>query len=249
MRLYGLIGYPLSHSFSKKYFTEKFNKQGHTNEAYENFPIDAINKLNDVIHKNPDLVGLNVTIPYKEQVIRFLDEVHEEANEISAVNTIRIVRNNGANTRLEGYNTDVFGFRESLKPFLTHGHKKALILGTGGASKAIKYVLKSLDIHFISVSRNPNNKNILGYRNVDRKVLSEYTVIINTTPLGTYPNIHECPDIPYNHITDNHLLYDLVYNPEVTSFLKKGRQQGATTVNGLKMLHLQAEKSYEIWNA
>lgn len=248
MKLYGLIGYPLSHSFSKKYFTEKFNNQGQKDEAYENFPIDSIDKLGQVIKEHPELVGLNVTIPYKQQVLKFLDEVHDEANEISAVNTIRITRKKGNDIHLAGHNTDVYGFRESIKPWLTPDHKKALVLGTGGASKAIKHVFASLNIDFLSVSRSPKNNNTISYQEINADLMKNYTIIVNTSPLGTYPDVDTCPDIPYEYITNDHLLYDLVYNPEITAFLEKGKQKGAVTINGLQMLHLQAERSYAIWN-
>lgn len=248
MKLYGLIGYPLSHSFSKKYFNEKFKTEGKSVEMYENFPMDDLGKLNQLITDNPDLVGLNVTIPYKEKVIAYLHEVNNVAKEIEAVNTIKIIRTN-QQVFLSGYNTDVYGFRESLLPHLKKNHKKALILGTGGASKAIKHVLSSLNIDYLSVSRNRLNEKTIGYQEINKNIMHEHNLIINTTPLGTYPETEQYPEIPYQHLTSEHLLYDLVYNPPVTRFLEKGENKGATIVNGLEMLHLQAEKSYEIWNS
>ncbi len=247
MKLYGLIGYPLSHSFSKKYFAQKFRDEGKPNEIYENYPIDNITKLETVVKQNPDLVGLNVTIPYKEQVLIYLDSIHDEAREISAANTIKIIRNKNE-IHLSGYNTDVYGFRQSLIPHLKPHHTHALILGSGGASKAIKYVLESLNIQFMTVSRSLKGRNCISYQDIDKYILETYTVIINTTPLGTYPRVDEYPEIPYEYMSKQHLLYDLVYNPPLTAFLNYGKMKGATVINGLNMLHLQAEKSYEIWN-
>ena len=188
MKLYGLIGYPLSHSFSKKYFTQKFEREGKPNEIYENYPIDNITKLQRIIKENPALIGLNVTIPYKEQVLIYLNSIRDEAREIEAVNTIKIIRNKNE-IILSGYNTDVFGFKQSLFPHLKPHHTHALILGSGGASKAIKYVLESLNIQFMTVSRNPKGRNCIAYQDVDNYILETYTVIINTTPLGTYPGV------------------------------------------------------------
>ncbi len=248
MKLYGLIGYPLSHSFSKKYFTQKFENEGKSNEIYENYPIDNITKLETVIKENSDLIGLNVTIPYKEQVLIYLDSIHDEAREISAANTIKIIRNKN-DILLSGYNTDVYGFKQSLLPNLKPHHTHALILGSGGASKAIKYVLESLNIRFMTVSRKPKGRNCIAYQDIDNYILETYNVIINTTPLGTYPGVEEYPDIPYECVGKQHLLFDLVYNPPLTAFLNNGKKNGAKTINGLEMLHLQAEKSYEIWNS
>lgn len=245
---YGLIGYPLSHSFSKTYFSKKFEEEGKINEVYENYPIDNISKLETIINNEPDLVGLNVTIPYKQKVLSYLHTINDVAKEISAVNTIKIDRKDNE-IQLSGYNTDVFGFRESLLPYVKPHHKKALVLGTGGASKAIKYVLQKLQIGYVSVSRNPIACNCIGYQEINEQVMEEFGIIINTTPLGTYPNIDSCPELPYHLVTEQHLLYDLVYNPETTLFMEQGQKKGATTVNGLNMLYLQANKSYEIWNS
>jgi shikimate dehydrogenase len=246
MKKYGLIGFPLTHSFSKRYFTERFQKEN-INSTYDNFQIENINKFPEIIKNNPELLGLNVTIPYKEQVIPFLDELNESAKEIGAVNTVKIVRN-GAFIQLKGFNTDTYGFETSLTPLLKPHHKKALILGTGGASKALKYVLKKLGIEFISASIEELKENEIRYEEIDGKMLDERLLIINATPLGTYPNIETYPNIPYEFITEKHLLFDLVYNPEVTQFLSKGLEKGASIKNGYEMLLLQAIRSYEIWN-
>jgi shikimate dehydrogenase len=248
MKVYGLIGYPLGHSFSKGYFTEKFNKEGISDCIYNNFPIESIDKFNTLINDNPDFTGLNVTIPYKEQVIPFLDDLNPEAKEIGAVNTIKIT-NTSEGKKLTGFNTDVYGFETSLKPLLNSKHKKALILGTGGASKAIKFILKKLGISFISATIEELKENEIRYSDINQKIIAEHLVIINATPLGTFPKVDTCPDIPYDYITSEHVLFDLVYNPEETLFLKKGRERGAKGKNGLEMLHLQAEKAWSIWNS
>ena len=246
MKRYGLLGYPLTHSFSKRYFTEKFEKENIAS-TYQNFEIDAIEKFPDVIINNPEIVGLNVTIPYKEHVIRYLDSLHGSALAIQAVNTIKVVKTDNKVT-LKGYNTDTYGFENSLKPLLKPHHKKALILGTGGASKALKYVLAKLNIEYISASIEELNENEIRYEEIDKKMMNECTLIINATPLGTFPKVETFPDIPYYFITDKHLLFDLVYNPEVTQFMAKGADQGAAVKNGYEMLLLQAKRSYEIWN-
>lgn len=248
MQQYGLIGYPLGHSFSKGYFTQKFKKEQIANSIYNNYPIESIDQLNDVIDTNPELIGLNVTIPYKEQAIKYLNELDEAAKEIGAVNTIKITSSNGGRY-LKGYNTDIYGFRESLKPMLHKHHSKALILGTGGASKAIKYVLSKLGIDYVSASIEELKEKEISYREINEDLIKERQIIINATPLGTYPNVNTCPDIPYEYITSNHILFDLVYNPEVTLFLKRGKERDAKIKNGLEMLHLQAEESYKIWNS
>lgn len=244
MRKYGLIGRNISYSFSENYFKNKFSTEGITDAQYLNFDIQQISDLKDIISKNANLKGLNVTIPYKEEVIPYLDSIDKKAKKIGAVNTIKITKKG----KLKGYNTDYFGFNKSIKPFLEKHHKKALILGTGGASKAIKYGLKKLHVDFKTVSRTKSAKN-LTYSDLNQDLMENHTIIINCSPVGTYPNIGECPDIPYNFIHENHLLYDLVYNPEETLFMKRGKLQGAKTCNGYKMLVLQAEKSWEIWNS
>ena len=247
MKRYGLLGYPLTHSFSKRYFTEKFEIEN-IDSTYENFEIENINRFPEIIKNNPEIVGLNVTIPYKEQVIQFLDELNDSAREIGAVNTIK-VKQTKSGVYLKGFNTDTFGFETSLKPHLKKHHKKALILGTGGASKALKYVLTKLGIEFISASIEELKENEIRYEDIDEKMMKERLLIINATPLGTFPKIDACANIPYEFITEKHLLFDLVYNPEVTQFLEKGEAKGAGIKNGYEMLLQQAVKSYEIWNS
>ena len=248
MRTFGLIGYPLTHSFSQKYFSEKFKKENILHCRYLNFPIENIEKLNEIVENHEDLIGLNVTIPYKELVKPLLSRVDETADAIGAINTIKIVRDEKS-IRLLGFNTDAHGFYYALKPFLKDNHKQALVLGTGGSSKAIAYVLTKLDIQFHYVSRNPRDKNHLSYNQLNKDVVEKAQLIINTSPVGMFPNINNCPDIPYDYLTGNHLLFDLIYNPEQTLFLKKGQDKKAQTINGLSMLYLQAEKSWEIWNS
>jgi shikimate dehydrogenase len=245
-RIFGLIGFPLSHSFSRKFFTDKFSNEG-TDAEYLNFEIENLSQLSHVIASHPTLEGLNVTIPFKEQVIKFLDDIDEAAAQIHAVNTIRIIRS-GRHISLHGYNTDIHGFQESIRPLIQKYHHKALVLGTGGASKAVVKALENLKIETILVSRNPEEKGELSYNDLDEDVMDNYKIIVNTTPIGTYPNIEGCPAIPFELITSKHLVFDLVYNPEVTEFLKQGEKRGATIKNGLEMLHLQALASWEIWN-
>lgn len=246
MKKYGLLGYPLTHSFSKRFFTEKFKKEN-IDSSYDNFEIDTIEKFPAVVEANPEVHGLNVTIPYKEQVIPYLNELDEAAQEIKAVNTIKIIRTK-AGIKLKGFNTDTFGFENALVPLLKSHHKKALILGVGGASKAIKYVLRQLGIEYISASRRELNVDEISWEDIDQQVIENHLLIINTTPLGTYPKIDTFPNIPYEFIGNKHLLFDLVYNPEVTQFLAKGLAKGANIKNGYDMLLGQAEKAYEIWN-
>lgn len=241
MNILGLIGYPLSHSFSKKYFTEKFEKEQINNYKYELFPLEKIGDLTLLLAEYPNLKGLNVTIPYKEAVLPFLKKINEEAAVIGAVNTIRI-----ENGELTGYNTDVYGFEKSLQPFLKPYHQKALILGTGGASKAIRFVLEKLGIEYKFISRTPNDSQ-WSYEEIDKAILADYQMIINTTPLGMSPKVDACPNIPYHFLNEKHLLYDLVYNPSETLFLKKGKEFGASIKNGMEMLILQAEKSWEVY--
>ncbi|WP_319501252.1 shikimate dehydrogenase [uncultured Draconibacterium sp.] len=247
MKRYGLLGYPLTHSFSKRYFTERFETEK-IDSTYDNFEIDSITKFPEVVKDNPEVIGFNVTIPYKEQVIPYLDELNDSAKEIGAVNTIRVTRTENG-VHLKGFNTDTFGFESSLKPLLKDHHKKALILGTGGASKALKYVLSKLGIEYISASIEELKDNEIRYEDIDEQVISERLLIINATPLGTYPKVETFPNIPYEFITDKHLLFDLVYNPEVTQFMAKGKAKGATVKNGYEMLLNQAKKAYEIWNS
>lgn len=262
MKKFGLIGYPLGHSFSQKYFTNKFEKEAINDCGYQLFPIKNINELPELLKNNPDLCGLNVTIPHKIGVHYFLDNISPTAQEIDAVNCIKItypnslsglfdgelVHTNANKPFLEGHNTDAYGFEQSLKPLLKKHHTKALILGNGGATRAVKYVLNNLGIDYKIVSRQPHHE-MITYAQISKDLLFEYCLIINTTPQGTFPNVEDCPNIPYQHITQKHLLYDLIYNPEETLFLRKGRQQGASIKNGYQMLVLQAEKSWEIWNS
>ena len=246
MKTYGLIGYPLEHSFSQKYFTEKFLKEG-INARYLNFPISSIDDFPELFIHHPYLAGLNVTIPYKQQIIPYLDDISPVAKTIGAVNVIKITWEN-LEYRLKGFNSDITGLKRSLFPLLAIDHKNALVLGTGGASKAVAEALKQLNISFRYVSRSPKDENTLSYAQLDEGIISEHKLIINTTPLGMFPDVDACPDIPYEALTPRHLLYDLVYNPEETLFLKKGKEKGAKVKNGLEMLHLQAEEAWRIWN-
>jgi shikimate dehydrogenase len=240
----GLIGYPISHSFSKKYFQTKFEQENITNYEYELYPLEKIEDFPQLLQKNPELVGLNVTIPHKQNIIPYLDEVDGFAQKIGAVNTIQI-----KNGKTKGYNTDYVGFMESLKNWIEDTKKlEALILGTGGASKAVQVALQTLQIPFKLVSRSGNEKNVLSYNSLNEEVMTENLLIINTTPMGMYPNIEDFPKIPYQYLSQEHFLYDLVYNPEETEFLKKGTIQKSKTKNGLEMLYLQAEAAWNIWN-
>lgn len=242
MRVFGLIGYPLSHSFSKKYFTQKFEREGLAGCIYENFPIPSVDELKTIL-KTPGLEGLNVTIPYKESVLSYLHEVSDDVSKIKACNCIRI-----RNGKLTGFNTDIFGFEHSLRKILNPEiHKKALILGTGGSAKAVRFVLTSMGIPFKKVSRKPKADQF-SYEQLTGDLMAAYQVIINTTPLGMFPNIIEAPQIPYQFLSSNHLLFDLLYNPEKTLFLKKGEDRGAQIRNGYDMLVLQAEENWRIWN-
>jgi len=247
MRTFGLIGYPLSHSFSKKFFSEKFEKEQIAGCKYELFPIERVESIKTLINENPSLCGLNVTIPHKLAVMPFMDEFDAAAAEIGAVNCISIKTENNT-VFLKGYNTDAFGFAESLKPLLEKQHQKALLFGDGGAAKAVKYVLKQLAIPYQVVTRK-QIENTISYEDVTESVLAEYKILINTTPLGMSPSLDTYPLIPYHYLTAQHLAYDLVYNPEETVFLTKARVQGAKIKNGLEMLYLQAERSWYIWNA
>lgn len=258
MKKLGLIGYPLSHSFSKGYFTKKFLQEGLESYNYDNYEIEKIQFFKNIIHSDPSIIGLNVTIPYKEQVIAFLDEIDPEAEKIGAVNTVKIL-----NGKTKGYNTDVYGLEQTLRKLLggnfLHSNEveeqdinednatiKALILGTGGAAKATAYVVTKLGIPYKLVSRSMS-KGELTYQDIDAAILTEHQLLINTTPLGMSPKVDNAPDIPYNHLSDKHFLYDLIYNPEKTLFLQQGEAQGAKIANGLELLHLQAERAWEIW--
>ena len=246
MDQYGLIGYPLGHSFSVGYFNEKF-KAEHIDAEYLNFEIPSIDRFMEVVQEHPNLCGLNVTIPYKQQVIPFLDELDKTAAAIGAVNVIKVIRLPKGKVKLVGYNSDVIGFCQSIEPLLTAHHTHALVLGTGGASRAVTYGLKSLGLQPVYVSRT-KRENILCYNDLSPEVMAQYSVIVNTSPVGMYPKVDQCPDIPYNLLTPNHLLYDLIYNPDETLFMKKGRAHGAVTKNGLEMLLLQAFAAWNIWN-
>ena len=239
MNRYGLIGKTLGHSFSQRYFTEKFAREG-LDARYDNYEMPSADGVVDLIASTPELVGLNVTIPYKQDVIPLLRSLDPDAEAIGAVNVIRI-------RDMRGFNTDVIGFRESIRPLLQPHHTKALVLGTGGASLAVKYGLRQLGIQPLSVSRS-RREGVITYDDLDATVMSDYTVIVNCTPLGTFPRVDECALIPYHLLTPRHLLFDLVYNPEETLFLRKGREQGAAPKNGYEMLIRQAEAAWEIWN-
>lgn len=245
MDKYGLIGYPLGHSFSISYFNEKFKNEG-IDAVYENYEIPTIEQLPEVLDTNPELRGLNVTIPYKEKVISYLDSLSPEASEIGAVNVIKI-EHKGKKTVLKGYNSDVIGFTRSIEPLLEPYHKKALILGTGGASKAIEFGLRSLKLETLKVSRTGKD-GAISYTDITPEMMKEYNVIVNCTPCGMFPHADECPDLPYNAMDNHTLLYDLIYNPDETLFLTKGKKQGAIIKNGLEMLLLQAFASWEFWN-
>jgi len=239
---FGLVGRNISYSFSKGYFTEKFEQLGLVNYSYENFDLSDIQEFKKV-RGQKHLSGLNVTIPYKEAIIPFLDRLDADAKSIGAVNTIKIIED-----ELIGYNTDTHGFEASLAPLLKEHHKKALVLGTGGASKAIIFVLKKLGVEYQYVSRNPS-KNQLNYLDLNEGHFKEFQVVINCSPVGTHPNISKKPQLPYSYIGEGHILFDLIYNPTETAFLSMGKEKGATVQNGLSMLHHQAEKAWEIWNS
>ena len=244
-KIYGLIGFPLGHSFSQRYFNQKFQAED-INAEYLNFEIPDISLLKDVLAENPTLSGLNVTIPYKEQVIPMLDDMDSQAGRIGAVNVIKIIRN-GDSIRLKGFNSDIIGFSDSIYPLLNTDRKKALILGTGGASKAIAVGLKNMGVDYIQVSRT-KRPGMITYSEITPEIMESHRVIVNCTPLGMYPHVDECPDIPYHLLTPGHLCYDLLYNPDVTLFMKKASEHGAETKNGLEMLLLQAFASWNIWN-
>ena len=246
MDKYGLIGYPLGHSFSISYFNQRFQDEG-LNAVYENFEIPTIEALDEVLNSNPELKGLNVTIPYKEKVIPYLDSISPEARAIGAVNVIKVIHE-GKNIKLKGYNSDVIGFTKSIEPMLDKKwHQKALILGTGGASKAINYGLKSLGLETVFVSRY-QRPGTIQYEQITPEVVREYNVIVNCTPLGMYPHTDECPLLPYEAMDYHTILYDLIYNPDETLFMKRGREHGAEVKNGLEMLLLQAFVSWEFWH-
>jgi shikimate dehydrogenase len=245
MRKFGLIGYPLGHSFSKKYFTEKFSSEHIKGCSYENYPLTNISQITDLIRDN-ELEGLNVTIPYKSSVIKFLDKIDPEADAIGALNVIKIKRTTGK-TELRGFNSDMTGIMDTLIPVLSPEIKNALVLGTGGSSKAVCYVLTKLNIHYTLISREKQSF-CLTYSDINSEILGKTRLIINTTPLGMYPEIKSKPDLNYDLLGSRHILFDLVYNPEITEFLKIGKERGCTVLSGIKMLHSQAERSWGIWN-
>lgn len=245
MKKYGLLGYPLGHSFSRNYFNQKFEAEK-IDAEYLNFEIPEIKEIKNVIKENPELNGLNVTIPYKEQVIPYLDDLDEDARLIGAVNVIKFSKGLFGKVKLKGYNSDIIGFKQSIEPLLKEHHRKALILGTGGASKAVFQGLKQLGVASTFVSRTAKEFCIT-YEEITPKTMEQYTVIVNTTPLGMYPNVNACPAIPYELLTSDHLLYDLLYNPDETLFMRKGKEKGAVVKNGLEMLLLQAFAAWEIW--
>jgi len=246
MKLFGLVGQPLTHSFSARYFAKKFRKENFTNFRYELFPLQSLNELDGLIRTNPDMRGFNVTIPFKKEIIPFLDQLDETAIEVQAVNTVIVIRN-AEKYFLKGFNTDVVGFKNST--VFTKNIQKALILGTGGAAKAVAWSLKFSGIDSYFVSRNPVEEFSIGYNCLKQEHFREYQLIVNSTPMGMFPDVKAFPPIPYQFIHSGNFLYDLVYNPEITCFMRFGMEKGAKVFNGLKMLELQAEESWKIWNS
>lgn len=244
-KIYGLIGFPLTHSFSQNFFNQKFEAEG-INARYLNFELPDIGDFMEVVSEYPTLSGLNVTIPYKEQVLPYLDEIDEDAAKIGAVNVIKFIRNKG-DLKFKGYNSDIIGFSDSIAPLLNPQRKKALVLGTGGAAKAVVRGLENLGVEPTLVSRTPR-EGVITYSDITPEIMADNLIIVNTTPLGMYPHVDECPDIPYQYLTKEHLCYDLLYNPDITLFMNKAARQGAETKNGLEMLLLQAFASWTIWN-
>lgn len=240
---FGLLGKNISYSFSKSYFTEKFEKINFTHYSYRNFDIPDIVEFPQILQNNKGLKGINVTIPYKEAILPYLTKLSKNAALIGAVNVIKITKKG----EIKGYNSDFYGFKKALKPLLQKHHKKALILGTGGASKAVAYALRKLKMEYDFVSRTPSEYE-LSYEELTKEIFDDYQIIINTTPVGTFPNTEECPPLPYNFFSDKHIAFDLIYNPEQTKFLRQAKEKGAVTENGYSMLVYQAEKAWEIWN-
>jgi shikimate dehydrogenase len=246
MRKFGLIGYPLGHSFSKKYFSEKFRREEIADCSYENYPLTNLTQFPKLISEVPDLTGLNVTIPYKSEIIRYIDITDTEASEIGAVNVLKIKRS-GDSIKLYGFNSDITGIRESLSPYLSDFVKNAIVLGTGGSSLAVCHVLRKHGINVLQVSRK-HKPGVIIYEDIADGLLENCELIVNTTPLGMFPDVQSRPDINYNLLSERHILFDLVYNPEMTAFLKMGKERGCQIINGIKMLWSQAERSWEIWN-
>ena len=245
MKLYGLIGFPLTHSFSKNYFQQKFEKEGINDCRFENFELDHINEMQTMLQQNPSMQGFAITIPHKKKILPFLSDSTPDVQEMQACNCVKIV-----NGKLYGFNTDTIGFVQSLQKHLQPHHKKALILGSGGAANAVEFVFRKLRIDFLTVSRNKSNQsNIVSYDDLDEALMTEHTLIVNATPLGTFPKVDEFPAIPYEFVTSQHYLFDLVYNPAKTRFLEKGEEQGAAIQNGYDMLTIQAEENWKIWNS
>jgi shikimate dehydrogenase len=247
LRQFGLIGFSLQHSFSKQFFSDKFGRKNNTDCVYENFELKTIDEFPKLLTTNTNLAGLNVTLPYKQRIIKFLDSLDDEARDIGAVNVIKFEKGVDGKNKLIGYNSDHYGFAKSLKEILPKGTISSLILGVGGGSKAVAYALKKMNIPFKIVSRKPNEGE-LSFDKVSNEIINTHHLIINTTPLGMSPNVKSFPPLPYGQLTEKHILFDLAYNPDETVFLKKGKEKGATTLNGLKMLHYQAERSWKIWN-
>ena len=240
---FGLIGKNISYSFSKSFFNEKFQRENLNDCTYENFDFQDIAELPALLKNNPNIKGMNVTIPYKEVIIPFLDKLSKKASKIGAVNVVKISKKR----KLKGYNSDCYGFKKALKPLLLKHHKKALILGTGGASKGVAFALEELNIDYSFASRSEHPDNI-SYDKIDKNTFDAYQIFINCTPVGTFPNIENCPDLPYQFFKKDHIAFDLIYNPEVTEFLKRASENGAQIKNGYDMLVFQAEKSWDIWN-
>lgn len=247
MKKYGLIGYPLSHSFSADYFSRKFKSENIIDSEYCLFPLKDASLFKNLISEDNNIIGLNVTIPYKKSIIKYLDLLDDEAIEIGAVNTIKFIKK-ADGVKLIGYNTDALAFEQVICKINKIKEKKALILGTGGAAKAVEFVLKKMDIDYVFVSRQLKAKNIISYNDISKQIIEKYNFIINATPVGMYPNENKFPEIPYDFIKKDHVLFDLIYNPNETLFLKFGRERGALTFNGLEMLKLQADLSWLIWN-
>ncbi len=243
MRKFGLIGKNIDYSFSQSYFAAKFKAEEIADASYQNFDLESISDFPTLL-EDTQIKGFNITIPYKEVIIPYVDKLDKNAKKIGAINTIKFTKKG----KLKGYNTDYYGFKNAILPHLKPQHTSALILGTGGASKAIAYALQKLNIAYTYVSRNATKENQISYQQLTEEIIKTNTIIVNCTPLGTFPDIKACPNIPYAAITDKHLLFDLIYNPEESTFLNYGKQKNATIINGYKMLQLQAEKSWKIWN-